>query len=329
MRDIKYGEELLLKGMRHTSVEPIKIKFIDAGHILGSAGVFIEHQQNTMFYTGDINLGDQSIMKGANLDEIKNIDTLILETTYGATDSEKLGTWQSELLRLAKSANKVLNKGGSILIPVFALGKTQEILASIYYLIKKRKLTDTNIYTGGVSKHISRIYDRNKYLVNRYETNFEFSDIKQIDLFDVDDFNQFKKNPGIVLASSGMMLEGTASFKLADYWLKQENFAVFCVGYMDENTPGFKVVNSKKGDVIQLGEFGKPFKIKCGVERLYFTSHSKREDLLQIVANSKPKRVILVHGDYSSKDWIGYNILQKHSNIKINSAEVGKSIYID
>ena len=327
MRESKYDEEILITGMRHTSSEPIKIKFIDAGHILGSAGVLIEHNSSKIFYTGDINLTDQSIMKGAELKSVKNINALILETTYGATDSEKLGSWQSELLRLAKSANKILNSGGSVLIPVFALGKTQEILASIFYLMQKGKLSETNIYTGGVAKQISKIYDRNKYLVNRSEPDFEFKDIPQIDLFSIDDFNEFKKNPGIILAASGMMIEGTLSYKLANYWLKQEGFAIFGVGYMDENTPGFKVMNSKKGSEIQLGEFSEKIKISCDVEKFYFTSHSKREDLLKVVEHTNPNRVILVHGEYDSKNWIGSNILQKFSHMKIHSAEVERSIY--
>jgi len=329
IRTIEYKDVLPLTGMRHNSPEQIKISFHDAGHILGSAGILINHEGRKIFYTGDINISNQSIMEKADLSGIRNIDILVLETTYGATDSGKLGTWHSEQLRFAKAANKILNNGGSVLIPVFALGKTQEMLATIYGMMNKGNLIETNIYTGGISKQISKIYDRNRYIVRRANPDFELNEINQIDFLEIEDLNHFKKNPGIVLASSGMMIEGTTSFRFADYWLKQENFGIFVVGYMDEDTPGFKVMTAKKNDEIQLGEFGLPQIVKCSIERFYFPSHSKREDLIDIVKSVNPKRVILVHGEHDSKNWVGFNILHEYPHIKLHSAENYNTLILD
>ena len=329
MREVNYNEFVWLSGIRHHSREEIRVSFKDAGHILGSAGILIEHAGKKLFYAGDVNVTDQAIMKGAGFSGIRNIDTLILETTYGSTDSSKLGTWQSEQLRFAKAANKILHEGGSVLVPVFALGKTQEMVAVVYNLMTEAKLTEANIYTGGIAKQISKLYDRNRFLVNRTDPDLELNVIEQIDLSEITDLNEFKKNPGIVLAASGMMIEGTTSFKLADYWLKQENFGIFIVGYIDEDTPGYKILNSKKGYEIEFGEFGHPQEVKCSIERFYFPSHSKREDLVGIVKQVNPKRVILVHGEHDSKDWVGYNILREYSHIKLNSAENLKSLIFE
>lgn len=328
IRECEYQKAISVTGMRHSSNEPIKITFYDAGHILGSASILIEHNGKKMFYTGDISLADQSIMVGADLKNLRNIDTLILETTYGSTDSSKLGTWNSEQIRFVKEANKILNNGGSVLIPVFALGKTQEMLATIFKLMKKGKLTETNIYTGGISKNISKIYDRNRYLVRRTDPNFELDNIEQIDLPGIEDMNEFRKNPGIILAASGMMIEGTTSFKLANYWLKQDNFAVFGVGYMDQDTPGFRIMNSMCGDKIQFGKFSEPRKMNCTVERFYFPSHAKREDLIQVVDKTNPKKVILVHGENDSQNWVGGEILKRYPNTKVYSADADKIISI-
>lgn len=328
IRECEYQKEISVTGMRHSSDEPIKITFYDAGHILGSASILIEHDDKKILYTGDISLSDQSIMIGADMKNLCNIDTLILETTYGSTDSSKLGTWHSEQMRFVKEVNKILNNGCSVLIPVFALGKTQEMLSTIFNLMKKGKLTETNIYTGGVSKNISKIYDRNRYLVRRNDPNFELGNIEQIDLLGIEDMNEFRKNPGIVLAASGMMIEGTTSFKLAKYWLKQESFAIFSVGYMDTDTPGFRIMNSKRGNKIQLGEFSEPQKINCAVDRFYFPSHAKREDLISIVDKTNPRKVILVHGENESQNWIGGEILKKYPNTKVHSAEADKMIPI-
>jgi len=328
VRSIKtsaYNEKNEMKGLRHFTDEPVKISFHDAGHILGSAGILIEYKGERIFYTGDIKFSSQQIMKGAILPGY-NIDTLITETTYGATDSEHLSTWDSEAKRFANSANKILNKGGSILIPAFALGKTQEILALLINLQEKRVLTEIDIYTGGVGKEISKLYDKNKYIVNRNFKDMDLNKIPQIDLYDVDDYQVFLKKPGIVLASSGMMIENTASYKLANFWLNQKNFGIFIVGYVDADSPGFQLLNKKQGESVQLTSFSEPTIVHCRIERFYFASHSKREELLYMVDQLKPKRVILLHGDFESKSWLGGNILNKYGNIKMHSSEVGKWI---
>jgi cleavage and polyadenylation specificity factor subunit 3 len=328
MRTIEYNKIIELVGIRHNSREPVKLTFFDAGHILGSAGILIEYNEQKIFYTGDINIGRQSIMIEADLTAVKNIDTLILESTYGATESEKITSWQSEAKRLVKRVNQVLHNGGSVLIPVFALGKTQEILSTIFTLMQLGLLTESNIYTAGIGKDISRIYDNNRYLVRRDKIDLQFKEIIQNNIYDIEDLNYFKKNPGIVLASSGMMLQGTTSYKLLNYWLRQESFGVFGVGYMDPDTPGYRVINSVKGESIQLSEFGEHIKVNCEVERFYFPSHSKREELLEIVKRVNPFNVILIHGEQNAKDWLGYNILNKFKHIRLHSAEIRKQINI-
>lgn len=329
IRSAGYEETIELTGLRHSSSLPIRFIFKDAGHILGSAGILIEYGEEKIFYTGDINLCDQSIMTGADLKGIRNINTLILESTYGATDSEKLGTWNSEELRFAKAANRILQNDGSILIPVFALGKTQELLVSIYSMMKSGKLMETNIYTGGIARDISKAYDSNRYLVRRSNPNLELREIPQKNLLEIEDLNSFKKNPGIVLASSGMMLPGTTSYKLLDYWLRQDSFAIFSVGYMDPETPGYRVVNAKRGEKIQLNEYSEHYEVKCMIQKFYFSSHSKREDLLRVVDKTKPEKVVLVHGEHPAKDWIGFKILASHPQTRLYSAELLKEIIID
>lgn len=326
-RTCSYEEVFQVKGLRHFSNDPISISFHDAGHILGSAGIMIEYKGEKIFYTGDIKFSSQQIMEGAILPKTK-IDTLITETTYGATDSEHLSTWENESRRFAASANKILNQGGSILIPVFALGKTQEIMALLSDLQSKRLLTDVDIYTGGVGREISKLYDKNRYIVNRHFKDLELNDIPQIDLYDVEDYRMFLKKPGIVLAASGMMIENTASFRLARFWLGQRNFGIFIVGYVDSDSPGFKLLDKAQGETVQLTEFSETEIVQCKIERFYFASHSKREELLAMVDKLSPSKVVLLHGDFESKSWLGHQILNKYNHIKMFSSEVGNWIHI-
>lgn len=326
MNDIEYNSPFEICGLRHSLNEKIKVTLTDAGHILGAVSIVIEIAGQKIVYTGDINISDQMIMESADISLFENATILLTETTYGSTDSAMLGSWTSETKRFARLSNKILNNGGSVLIPVFALGKTQEILAAVYLLMERNLLTESFIYTGGIGREISNIYDRHRYLVNRGNKELVLKNIPQINVNDVGDLNHFKKNPGIVLASSGMMLKGTTSYRLMEYWIKQSTFGIFSVGYMDSETPGYKIINAKKGESVILNESLEPQKILCDVNRFYFPSHSKREDLLAIAKRSGASKIILLHGESESQNWIGQHLLNSKKSLQLYSAELGKQI---
>lgn len=323
-----YEEEFYIKGFNNHDDEPVKVKFYDAGHILGSAGIYINYKGYKIFYTGDINLSSQTLLPGAQLPQEK-INTLISETTYGATDSSKIKKWDEETEQFARSLNKVINAGGSVLIPVFSLGKMQEIFATILLLMKKNKITSVDIYTGGIGKKISRAYDYNRFVINYNQTEIVLHDSPQKDIRDVTNYDEFFKFPSIVIASSGMIIESTPSFNLTKRWLRQKGSAIFTVGYMDESTPGYKIAKAKKGDKIQLTESDKRREVKCDIKNFNFSAHSKREELISVIDKLKPDNVILVHGDEEAIDWMGNATLKRYKGIKVYSASPGKEILFD
>ncbi len=321
----EYKNQFELDSYRQLEEAKVKCTFYDAGHILGSASILLENNGYKIFYTGDINLTNQTLLPAAVLPETK-VDALILETTYGATDSDLLLDWNSESFRFAKEANKILNNGGSILIPVFSLGKMQEMLGTIWQLMQKRKLTTVDIYTGGLGTKIIRAYDYNRFVINRVDEEFELVNIPQKDYYDISNPEELFKHPCIVLASSGMMISGTSSFTFAKSWLKQKDSAIFTVGYMDTNTPGYIIANSERGDKIQLTDFDELTEVNCTIKNFKFSAHARREDLLKIVDKLKPDNIILTHGNEDALDWMGSSILKKHKNVKVNIAVAGKEI---
>ncbi len=320
-----YGDDFFLTGYQHKSSESIKVSFLDAGHILGSAGILLEFNDRKLFYTGDINLTPQELLAGSDLPKAK-VDILLIETTYGSTDSSQLRNWNDESELFAKEANKIINDGGSILIPVFALGKTQEILAVMWNLMQKRKLIETDIYTGGLGTKINRVYDYNSYVVKYSNPEFELNKIPQKNIYEVENHEDFFKTSSIVLASSGMMLEKTISFKLGKTWLKKNNSAIFTVGFMEQTTPGYKFANSIKGNSIQFANNNELSEVKCSIKNFRFSSHTKREGLLEIVTKLKPDNVILIHGDPAAIKWVGASIIKNLQNIRVFEAEKGKKI---
>ena len=320
-----YNEEFNISSIHKAEDSETTAKFFDAGHIIGSAGIMISCGDTQIFYTGDINLTSQTLLEGATLPSSK-VNTLILECTYGATDSSSLNTWESEVDLFVSSLNKVINNGGSVLVPVFALGKLQEILATVHLQMLKGKLTNADIYTAGIGEKINRVYDYNRYTVNRSEIELILHDINQKDLYTLNSTEDLFKYPSIVLASSGMMVESTISFMLAKRWLMQRQSAIFTVGYMDIETPGYIVANARKGDKIKLTESDKKCEIKCEIENFNFSAHSKRGELLEIVKRLNPDNVLLVHGDPDAIDWMGASIIKMKKGIRVYSTHAGKEL---
>ncbi len=320
-----YEEEFHLTGFNNKINEPVVANFFDAGHIIGSAGIYLCYENHKIYYTGDINISKQTLLTGARLPAEK-IDTLITETTYGATDSLKINFWDEEVNQFGISLSKIINSGGSVLVPVFSLGKMQEILSAIYLLMKQGKLTPVDIYTGGIGRKINRVYDYNRFVLNYNQPEIIVQDIPQKNIRDVNNFDEFFRFPSIVLASSGMMIESTISFTLAKRWLKQKGSAIFTVGYMDEDTPGYIIANSKMGEKINLTDFDKNTEVKCEIKNFSFSAHSKREELLGIVKKLNPENLILVHGDGKAINWLGNQSLKQFSGIKVYAASQGKEI---
>lgn len=324
---IKYNESLPIHGYRHFGNQEIQITFLDAGHILGAAGILLQTNNARIFYTGDTNVNKQSILTGADYPK-DLVDILILETTSASADAN--AKRQDEAKRLAKSINKIVEKGGSILIPVFALGKLQETLTLLHNLMRKGSIPELDIYTGGMGREISDIYDIHRYNTARLNKDLYLKDIPQLPI----DFEEllsakYFKVPSIVLASSGMMFEGTTSFALAQRWLKEKNFGIFFVGYVAPDSPGYIVLNSKPGDVIKLNETSEKIKVASDVDHFWLTSHSNRDDLISLVKKLKPKTVILVHGVPNGIDWMEKELLNYFPSIKIIKPKMGENYPID
>src|SRR5436190_4383322 len=115
------------------------LEFYDAGHALGSAGIMVRGQKEMLFYTGDVCFHDQTILRKARFEDVK-ADVLIMETTRGNRTLPPGFSRESEIERLSQSIQRVLERGGSVLIPTFALGRTQEILALLAILMREGKL---------------------------------------------------------------------------------------------------------------------------------------------------------------------------------------------
>ena len=303
----------------------VKVSYYPSGHILGAAGVLIEADGTRIFHTGDTSLHAQRLVGGAQLPE-GPIDVLVSESTNGVVDAYLTHSREKELERLLQTIDETLRAEGSVLIPVFALGKLQEVLAMISDAMKEGKIPQVPIYSGGMGRRISDIYDQ--FLTSRSRTNGidKLSEIVQSEIPRRDGLfgGKFFREPSIVLSASGMMQEGTSSYFLAQRWLRLPHFTICFVGYTDPRTPGYIVSHAERGTRIRFGSMKRDVPVRARVERFRFSAHARREELLEIVRRLKPKRVALTHGDEKAMTAFGELILENFPDTIVSAPEVGK-----
>jgi Cft2 family RNA processing exonuclease len=269
----------------------------ESGHILGAVGAKFEHRGRSVFYSGDVHFEDQTIVRGAEFPE-RDIDALILECTRGDAERDPEYTRQLEGERMAEAIERCLGRGGSVMIPVFAMGKTQEMITLLYEMQQARKLRTIPFHIGGLSIKMTTIYDRFTKRVRRNHSGMYL--LRTPGLISTPrERGQIPTltNGQIYVVSSGMMSQHTMSNRIARQFIHNPKNLLIAVGYADPASPLAAILESEGGDEIELDPRYDPVKRECEVERFDFSGHAPREQLVDYVAKLKPESTILVHGD--------------------------------
>jgi Cft2 family RNA processing exonuclease len=304
------------------------LEFHDAGHALGSAGILVRGKSQTLFYTGDVCFHDQTILKAARFSGIR-ADVLIMETTRGDRATPAGFTREAEAARLAQAMERVLAKGGCILMPTFALGRTQEILAQLALMMAAHKLRRQPIYIGGLGRAFTETYDEKAHLANRGHPELRLLEALQLIVLEREQLLNMKLTGGrIFVLTAGMMTEGTPAHELAIRMAGRENQAIFFVGYADPDTPGGRLKASQPGVPFLFSASGGQLTRRCVLEDFDLTAHASRESLVDFVGVVSPRAVLLGHGGASARQWVEDQIRERHPNIKIIQPEPGLSVEV-
>ena len=282
----------------------IECTFYDAGHVLGAIGALIGYKGKNIFYTGDVHFEDQSIIKGADF-PTKDIDVLILECTRGSSPRDPEYTRLSEAEKLGQSIEQCLENDGSVMIPLFAMGKTQETITMLYDLQKAKKLRRLSFLIGGLSIKMTKIYDRFSNSVRRNHLGMKL--MREKGLLSTPnsrgEIPQISKG-NVYTLSSGMMTEKTLSNRLARHFVTNPRNLIASVGYADPESPLARVLEAERGQIVKLDSNHDPVKKECSVASFDFSGHAPRQALLEYVEQVKPSKIILVHGDQTSIEWM-------------------------
>jgi Cft2 family RNA processing exonuclease len=288
---------------RRANEEGVTVEFVEAGHVLGAAGVILRAEGRTILYSGDVNFDDQTVTAAAAFPE-SGVDVLIMETTRGDSPLPEGFSRAAEERRLAEAIDRVFRAGGCILMPVFALGKTQEALGMIYKFRRQGLLGEFAIYIGGLSVKMTEIYDRRAMTSRRLLPRLQL--LEEVSPFVLNGQNIHEspaKGGRLYALSSGMMTPKTLSNIFARRVLENPQHSIFFVGYADPESPAGLIRAAKPGDLITLDPDEPPQRLACNVEQFQFSAHASRESIINYVKKLAPKKIVLVHGDVPAVEW--------------------------
>jgi Cft2 family RNA processing exonuclease len=304
------------------------LEFFDAGHALGAAGMLVRTQKETLFYTGDVCFHDQTILKAARFDQIK-ADVMIMETTRGNRVLPPGFTRETEIERLTAAIHGVLARKGSVLIPTFALGRTQEILALLALLMQQGKLERQPIYIGGLGRVFTEIYDLESHRTNRQYPDLQLHEALNLIVLGQKEVENMRLGGGrIFVITAGMMSENTAAHNLAVRMIGDPEQAIFFVGYTDPDTPGGRLKGSKAGDTFIFSASAGEVTRRCETEDFDLTAHANRDDLLRFVGEVQPRAVLLGHGEDDARQWFEDQIRERHPTMKVIQPRPGEAVEV-
>jgi Cft2 family RNA processing exonuclease len=297
--------------------DDIEFTFHPAGHIAGAAGLEVVHKHRRIFFTGDVLFEAQRTLGPAKF-PAGPFDTLVLETTRGATERPAGKTRGAEVRRLVETINATIGRGGSVLIPVFALGRMQEVLAILHDARKFGHLVEAPVFATGLGLDLCDHFDeiaRKTNLVHFTRTILKDLKVRKAprDLVP----GKAPALPGIYVVSSGMMVEKTPSYTVASCLLGGAKNAICFVGYADPDTPGGQLQAARSGEDFLFAAANVKVRIRAHVEKFELSGHADREELLDFAVQCRPRSIVLTHGDPPARAWFAEQLQARLPKAKV------------
>lgn len=303
--DLKPPKDGLLHLFRNLG----QVELLEGGHILGSRMILLEKDGFRVLYTGDFKTRPQlTLPASASLKGLQP-DVLITESTYGYDPNEWTlpRNWQERAF--IAHLDRVLRRNGVVLLPAFAVGRSQEVLGLVAEHARQNPDLSYGVYLDGLSRTVTGCYDRfDKQLTERYRELRDWIKYRLTVLSDDADRQALTRErilgrPNVVIASSGMLKQGSVSYQYAVYIANDPQNAIFYTGYLAEDSEAVAFLGGEADDLANAG-----INIRCEQRRFHFSAHSPKKDLLQFVLDVQPRAVILVHGDTSKRPQVPDNL---------------------
>ncbi|KAI8877590.1 Metallo-hydrolase/oxidoreductase [Backusella circina FSU 941] len=302
--------------------DDIEIKAYYAGHVLGAAMIYVRVGQESVVYTGDYNMTPDRHLGSAWIDKVRP-DVLITESTYATTIRDSKRSRERDFLT---KVHDCVQAGGNVIIPVFALGRAQELCILIESYWERMGLDVPIYFSTGLTEKATEYY---KLFINwtnqKIKSTFvhrNMFDFKHIKVWDRSFLES--KGPMVLFATPGMLNVGT-SLEVFKRWAPDPKNMVIMPGYCVAGTVGAKVLLGQK--VIEVDKFTK-IQVNLQVRNLSFSAHADAKGIMQLIRQCEPRNVVLVHGERGKMDFLRSKIM-KEFGIACHMPANGCSIKMD
>ena len=284
----------------------LELKAYYAGHVLGAAMFQVRVGGQSVVYTGDYNMTPDRHLGAAWIDRCRP-DLLITESTYATTVRDSKRCRERDFL---KKVHDCIDKGGKVLIPVFALGRAQELCILLETYWERMNLKCPIYFSAGMTEKANNYYKMfiswtnekiRKTFVDR--NMFDFRHIKSFDRSYID-------NPGpmVVFATPGMLHAGL-SLNIFRRWCTEERNMIIMPGYCVSGTIGHKILNGQKRLEFEKGVVTE---VKMSVQYMSFSAHADAKGIMQLISWCEPRCVMLVHGEGEKMKFLKSKIKAEH-----------------
>lgn len=317
------------------------VKFYVAGHILGSAFSLITVKPENggkplkILFTGDVGRFEKPILKDPTLEfdeEDREIDLMIIESTYGDRDHSPVADLSG---RLKDTLIRTIDRGGSLLIPSFAFGRTQELIYILHQLYDSGAVPKVPVYVDSpLASNITKVfgehpetYDKetHKIFLEKGINPFYFKNIKFVESVEESMRVTQDDTPHIVISASGMCEAGRILHHLR-YKIHNPKHTILMVGYMANHTLGRRIEelglkeNRTADKAPEVKILGKSYPLRAHVEKIDgFSAHADRHELMKVVAGSnlRVKNIAVIHGEAEQSEAFARRLNEKGYNAVI------------
>jgi len=295
----------------------ISATFYDAGHVLGSAMIEMVVQQNgkqrRLLFSGDIGRQNKPILQDPTT--FTEADYIIMESTYG---DRQLESPAEAADKFAAAINATVRAGGNIIIPSFALERSQEMLYYLNKFLLEDRIPHLLVFFDspmavGINEvfqhHIDLFDEEMKELIRQKKSPFHFPGLKLVRTVDESKAINHISGTVIIIAGSGMCTGGRIKHHLANNISRKES-AILFVGYQAEGTLGREIVDGAK----QVRILGKRYQVKAKIVQIDgFSAHADKGELLKWALNLKrpPRHAFITHGEAKATESLASAIREK------------------
>jgi metallo-beta-lactamase family protein len=286
----------------------IEATFYDAGHVLGSSMIKLVISQGgekrSIVFSGDIGRWNRPILHDPSV--FHRTDYVVMESTYGDRAHEGTEEIGDDLVEIVKAA---FTAGGNIIVPSFALQRTQEILYYLNTLLRENRIPDLTVYLDSpMAIKITEVYKRHaelfdsemKDLIRRHQSPFDFPGLKMVETVKESKALNAITGTVMIIAGSGMCTGGRIKHHLVNNISRPECTVLF-VGYQAEGTLGRQILDGARNVRIH----GQQYPVRARIVQIQgFSAHADRDELLKWLSNlsANPRHVFITHGEFKAAE---------------------------